>query len=201
MVFADHGRDGGPDAFIDGKGGVAGKGVMEFGFGEWGDAGDGGGDGVVFDGGQVGDFRKGFGGAQMEGVVDIEADFLGRPAGFVAVGHVDLDADVFGGGDGVVAFHVAVEGIGKIVGAVDEEGGDLALFEPAAGIVEFDPACGLVWANAFEVFKPGAVFIEESATINGDGGFESGVDGRDNAGGVAAPGNAGDGGAGFVHFG
>jgi hypothetical protein len=77
----------------------------------------------------------------------------------------------------MVAFHVAVERVGEVVGAVDKEGGDFALFQPGARVVEFDPEGGVIGSNGFEFFEPGAVLVEESAAVNWHGSFESGVDG------------------------
>ena len=140
VVGSDCAGDGFPGPLVDRL--VAG-GVMQ----------GGGGQGLLAGAGQceaiAGDLRfaeLGEAGFAEQDVVDVEADFFGGPARRVAVGHLDRDAELFGDfvGDGVVAFHVAVERVGEVVGAVDEQDRHGNVREVVGRFPEFDPAGVLV---------------------------------------------------------
>jgi hypothetical protein len=85
------------------------------------------------------------GGRSEQRGIDEGGDFLRRPARLVAVRHVHFDADVLRRLLHVgMALHMAVEGIGEIVGAVDEEDRHTACREIGARVVPLRPTSRLV---------------------------------------------------------
>src|ERR1019366_9419980 len=91
-----------------------------------------------------------------------------------------------------IALLVAVERVGEVVGAVDEQHWHLRLAEIFRRLEILDPGLAPIVRHLAEGRHPDAVLVEEAATVDGDGDLEATVHTGDDACQIAAPANAGN---------
>ena len=96
---------------------------------------------------------------------------------------------------------VAVERVGEIVRPIDEEYGHRRRADVHRRVPEADPFGFVLRIHCGELAEPAAVLVQESASVDGYGGFESVVEPGDDAGEVSAPAYTGDGGLVGFYFG
>jgi len=126
-------------------------------------------------------------------LIDEPADLLRCPARRMAVRHVDGHAELLLARHDIEAFHVAVERIGEVVRAVDEQHRQRCGAKVMRRVPQRHPPLPLLGRHLREPIEPDAVFIQEPATVNRHGGPKAAVDPRDDAGQVAAPTDPGHG--------
>src|SRR5687767_7720516 len=116
------------------------------------------------------DFGEGFLG---EGAIDEVVDFGEGPDVAVGKFHDDAEVTEFWRNE-AVGFLVAVEWVGEVVGAVEEEDGALDGAEVLGGVEVLEPEGAGLGGHAGEgaVF-PDAVVPKVAAAVNRDSGFEA----------------------------
>lgn len=170
---------------------------MEFGLLQFGGTLTGEGDLAVLHDGFA---RDGEGLAGVAMAVDEAADLGWGPARGMTVGHFDSDAHLLlVARDAVEGFLIAVEHVVDVIGTVDEEDGDAAVGQVVGGVVAPDPFGAVVAELVDGGLLHGLALMEEAAAIDRYGSFETVIDRGDDAGGVAAPTDASDGGPVRVH--
>ena len=144
--------------------------------------------------------KAGQGGFSKEHAVDEGVGFGEVPEVTVLEFNDDAEVAQFGA-DEVVALAVAVQRVGEVVGAIEKKDGAFDACHMAGRVPFCHPSGAGVRGHLVEPLGlPDAVLVEESAAIDGHGGLEAVVHAGDDAGEIAAPGDAGERGPGLVHF-
>ena len=130
--------------------------------------------------------------ALFEHAVDEEADLLRGPALGMSVRHPDRHAERARALHEPVRLPIAVQRIGEVVRAVDEEDRGPHARQVARGVEVRHPPIPLLGPHLLESGEPGAVLVEEAAAVDRHGDLQPVVDPRDDARQVAAPADAGD---------
>ena len=132
--------------------------------------------------------------------VDKCIDFAEGPN--VAMWHANFDTNGFVFLHEVVALFVAVQRVGKIIGAIDEKNGARCSRQIFGRIKIRHPFCSFVFRHFVEVrFFPDAIFMQKATAINRNCCFESVVQACHYASKVSTPANAGDCGTIAIDFG
>ncbi len=126
--------------------------------------------------------------------VDKRADFLGRPTHAMPVRHVHGHAQIARRGDQPVRLLIAVQRIGEVVGAVDEQRRTTNAGQVRRRVEVGNPAIADVGGHRVErtTLLPGAVLVQETTAIDGHRHFQLRIDAGDDAREVSAPANPGD---------